>query len=304
MGKIVRWYNQNKRIIFVVVLIIIAVISLIQILNNYYKSNTKDEGSSTNSSATTYNTNNYSVITDKKIEESTAIESNNLIDSFFKFCNNGEIENAYNLLSTECKEELYPTIEKFTDKYYKRIFTEKRSYRSTLWISTNTKNTYRLEIMGDILAIGELEYTPIESYFTILKEDGEYKLSINSYIGKEEINCSNGYNGIDVEVISKKIYMDYEIYEIKVDNHTGKRILFNSKQKTDSMYLETQNELKYKAFLNEILIDDFIVQNGHTKTFNVKFNKEYNPNINIERIVFSDIVIENNEERLQIQVEI
>ena len=299
---IVRWYNQNRKMIWIVVLSIVAVIALIQTLNNHYKNNPKDESSSTINSTTAYNTDNYSVITQEKINENTSEESVDLIDNFFEYCNNGQVENAYNLLSTECKDELYPTINDFKTKYYNRIFTEQKSFDSILWISTSARLTYRVEIMADILATGKKDNMPIEDYYTIVYENGEYKLNISSFIGREDINISKTQNNVTLNIVSKKMYMDYELYEIYVQNNTGRKLIFNTKENTDSIYIQEENELKYIAFLNEIPSSELEILHGVTKAFEIKFNRGYKPTINIEKIVFEDI--NNNSNREIIEVEI
>ena len=65
---IIRWYNRNRKMVWIVVLTIVAIIGLIQTLNNYYKNNPKDESSST-ISTTAYNTTNYAVVTQEEISE-------------------------------------------------------------------------------------------------------------------------------------------------------------------------------------------------------------------------------------------
>ncbi len=291
MNKITRWYNQNKRIFWIVLLIIVGSILLTQVLNNYYKNKRKSEGSSTNISTTPYNTNNYSIVTQEKINESISEQSSNLIKEFLDYCNNGKVEEAYNLLSTDCKEELYSTIDEFKTKYYNRIFTEKKSYDSTLWINTNASNTYRIQIMSDLLATGESEYMPIEDYYTIINENEEYKLNISRYIGKQVLGISKTQNDITINVISRKLYMDYEKYEISVQNNTGSKLIFNTKQNSNSIYLQDENELKYIAFLNEITDSELMILNGSNKDITIKFNRGYKPNTNIRNIVFEDISI-------------
>lgn len=291
MNRIIRWYNQNRQIIWVGIAIVIGVIFLIQALNNYYKNNTKEESSSTDISTTTYNNPNYSVVSGKEINNVTSENSQAIIKNFFDYCNNGKVEEAYNLLSEDCKQKLYPTIQEFKEKYYSRIFTEYKMYNSILWISNGNKNTYRLEIIGDILATGKKEDMPIEDYYTVIKEDENYSLSINNYIEKQEINISKTQENIKIKILNKHIYMDYEIYEIEVENNAQKNIMLNTKENTDSMYIEDENDLKHIAFLNEISEYDLIILKGLKKTYDIKFNRTYKPNIDIQKIVFDDIKI-------------
>ena len=304
MYRIRGWYNQNRKIIWVVILTIVAVITLIQNLNNYYEKRAKDESSSTSNSTTTYNADNYSIVTNKKIDENTAKKSSNIIEEFFEYCNSQKIEEAYNMLSTDCKQELYPTVEDFKSNYYDRMFTEKKTCKQKLWITASNKNTYRVQIMADLLSTGEAEYMPIEDYYTMINEDGNYKLNICKYIGKEDINSSKKQNDITVNIVSKRIYMDYEIYEIEVKNNTESKIIFNTKENTDSMYLQDENKVKYIAFLNEIPNNQFEISSGFTKKLTIKFNRGYKPDIKIKKVIFGDISTNYNTKLEKIEVEI
>ncbi len=304
MNKIIRIYNQNRLIIWTAILVIIGVFALVKTLNGYYKNNTKEESSSTNISTTTYSNPNYSVISKTEINEDTSKDSEQLIKSFFDYCNTGKIEEAYNLLSSDCKQELYPNIDSFISNYYNKIFTETKMYNSMLWISNDSKNTYRLEIMGDILATGTKETMPIEDYYTVSYENGNYYLSINRYIGKEEINVSKTQNDITIKILSKGIYSDYEKYEVEVKNGTQNSLTLNTKKNVDSIYVQDENELKYVAFLNEISEYDLDLSRGETKKYDIKFNRSYKPTININKIVFGDINFKGEQRIEQIEIDI
>ena len=301
MNIIIRWYNQNRKIIWLVIAIIIGIVGLIHTLNSFYKDNTKEESSSTNS-ATTYNNPNYSVITDKEISETKSQESIDLIKKFFNYCNNGNIQEAYNLLSQDCKEELYPSVDIFKNQYYNRIFTESKMYNSVLWISSKDRNTYRLEIIGDILATGQKESMPIVDYYTVISENEKTRLNISSYIGKENINISKTQDDVTITLLNKKTYMDYEKYEIKVKNETQGRITLNSKQNTDSMYIQDENDLKYIAFRNEISEYDLSIPRGFNRTYNIKFNSGYNPSKGIEKIIFDNMIVNSESTKFEIEL--
>ena len=303
MNRIVRWYNQNRRMIWIVILTIVGIIALIQTLDNYYEKNTKEESSSTNFSTTTYNKPNYAVVSQKETDETINEDSTEVINKFFDCCNSRKIEEAYNLLSEDCKKELYPTIDRFKQKYYNKIFSEKKIYNSVLWISNGSKNTYRLEIMGDILATGKTETMPIEEYYTTIYSDGEYKLNINSFVGKEEINISNEDEDITIGILNKKVYIDYEIYQIRVKNKTLNNIIFNSKETTDSIFVQDKNGVKHIAFLNEIADSQLELSPGYVATYNIRFNRQYKPTIKAKKIVFDNIKV-TQEENKKIEIDL
>jgi len=156
--------------------------------------------------------------------------------------------------------------------------------------------------MTDLLATGQKDYMPIEDYYTILYENGQYKLSISNFIGKENINMSKTQNNVIVTIISRKMYIDYEIYEINIKNQTGKNIIFNTKENSDSIYIQDKNKLKHIAFLNEIAKSELDIANGVSKDLEIKFNRGYKPTIYIEKIVFEDI--NNNGATITIEIEL
>ena len=115
MARLSRFYNQNRHIIWIIIVSAVLVFGIIRILNNIYK-NKPIDSSSTNST-TTYNNDNYSIISRTEVSEQEVNETTNIVDEFIKFCNNKDISSAYNLLSKDCKETLYPTEEKFSKDY-------------------------------------------------------------------------------------------------------------------------------------------------------------------------------------------
>lgn len=305
MNRIVRWYNQNRQIIWTAILVIIGVIALIRALNDHYKNiSVEQKSSSTISSTTTYSKPNYSVVSQTEINKTVSQSSQTIIKDFFDYCNTGKIEQAYNLLSEDCKQELYPNVNIFKEQYYNRIFTENKMYNDILWITYGNKNIYRMEIMGDILATGKKENMPIQDYFTVICEDEKYSLNISSYIGKEDINISKTQDNITVTILNKKSYIDYEKYEIEVKNGTQKNIVLNTKQNTDSIYLQDENKLKYIAYLNEISEYNLGIVRGLTKTYDIKFDRGYKPTIKLEKIVFEDIKIGQEDELKKIEIDI
>ena len=105
-------------------------------------------------------------------------EAKKIIDNFVTYCNNGEIEEAYNLLSEECKEELFPDLETFKNNYHSKIFTDYKMYNLMAWINSDNCFTYKVEITEDILTTGGASELNIEDYYTIVKNNNEYKLNI------------------------------------------------------------------------------------------------------------------------------
>lgn len=300
MNKFIRFYNQNRHMFWIVIVTIIGIIAIIQVLNKL--ASNKIQINNTNSvgdnSTSTINT-DYSVITGQEIENDKA----EIIEEFISFCNNNQTEKAYEILSEDCKEILYPTLNDFIENYYNKIFETKKTYACQAWITGENSYTYRIDFVQDMLATGEPSKTSILDYYTVVKsEDNEYKLNINKFIGIKDINKTATSNNVTVNILRKRIYKDYEIYDIEVTNKTQNTIMLDDMKSTKSIYLENNNEQKYYWYSHEVLESDITIKEGLKQKVEIKFNKTYNPKKEVNKIVFSNIALDNKVINVSVEI--
>ena len=69
--------------------------------------------------------------------------------------------------------------------------------------------------------------------------------------------------------------------------------MLDSLELTDGMYLEDDGNLHYKAYNHEMTREELRIKS--TKSVNIKFNKKYSTEREIECIVFSDIIMDFEE---------
>ena len=298
MHNLKKFIHQNKKKIIRIALIVAFLFAILQILNYLAKigvidSNNSDKDRQTSESI--YKQTNGTVVSDKSAVSGSQVSSsriksvNNTLETFIKYCNYKDIESAYNMLSDSCKQELYPNIDKFRENYYMPLFGEEnRTYTIENW----TGDTYIVKMTGDVLATGKsADSVTYQDYVTIENNNGEDKLNINKYIGKEEINRSQSLNNIDMTVLYRQKYMDYEIYRIQVKNNTEGTILLDQLLDTNSIYLKDSKETKHIAYSNEIVKDDLKVQKGQTNIIEIKFNNPYISGRTIKSLCFSHVAL-------------
>ncbi len=302
MFNFVRWYNQNRGKFWIGVLIILAIIFVIQLSNNFFKNDNNDNNNKNQTSKALNNIKNNitgelegstslvegSNVSSKDLEQHTAI-----IDTFIKNCNNGKIEEAYNLLTDECKEEIFPNLESFKNKYYNNVFNTYRTYSIQNWL----EDTYKIKLTEDALTTGKLSSSSgyLQEYITVVKKDSDYKLNINNYVGRTNINRTTKVNGIDVEVIKKETYMDYSEYTFKVTNTTGNTILLDNGEKTNTIYLLDQNKLEEYANTGEIVYSNLKILSGASKTYTFKFSNSYSNSREMKSLVFDKVIMNFDE---------
>ena len=287
----------NRYKILVVIIAIILFLCIVQFLNSVSKEQIEEENK--NALNITNTTSSYTpektLILGDDVPKETQKTNTNIIDTFIKYCNEKEIEKAYNLLTEECKEQIFnSSIENFKKDYIEKIFNEKKIYSMQSWITLGNMYTYQVYISHDMLATGKVG-EKLENYYTIVKRNGEYKLNINRYIGRININKKSTVKDVTITVLSKDMYKDYEIYNLNIQNNTNNTILLDSKEHEKSAYVSGENGATYGSFMYE-MDDNLLKLRPHLgRNISIRFNKIYAPNININKITFSDI-IENVEE--------
>lgn len=275
MHNLLRYYRRNRKKIIVVILGVAFIILLVQVLNSFV-----EKGGLKNTETIVINSSTNSTTINNKIKESAVIGENlqeksaekitAVIKNFFKYCNEGDIDAAYNLLSKECKEIMYPTLEDFKKNYYSCIFTEEKIYDLQNWISNSNYYTYKVDIMSDILATGNKNENKKTDYYTILKnEDNEYVININSYIGRIQIDKETTMDNINIKVNYKDIYMNCENYNFSIRNNSQNTILLSSNKSEKSIYLEDSSEVKYVSYLYEV--PDKLLVIEHRKRYDYKY---------------------------------
>lgn len=298
MHKLRHFYYQNKEKIWKVILIIVFLLGIIYFLNwqTENKSNQISNSESNNTKINYEDNQNKTYISDKsaitgsEVTESIVNKINNTISKFLQYCKNENYEEAYNMISADCKKKKYSTLEEFTEKYAKSKFSQNDVYEIEEWIL----NTYRVSISEDSLATGQIgNKKKIEEYITIVKENSSEKLNINSYVKLEELGETTTKNDVKITAVNKEVYMDYEIYNLKVENLSNKTIKIDAFEKTNSIYLEDLKENKYYSYSHEILEDDLVILPKMTTEISIKFSNAYSTSRTINKIVFSNFIYDN-----------
>lgn len=300
MRKLIKYYYDNKVKVWTIIGTIVFIILVIQLANQVVKRNNEKNLNEATINGGTGQTNvsskdtNTSVIADKsavtgeRLQEEEISSAQRIIEQFVSYCNNGETEKAYNLLSKDCKDEVYKNLNIFETLYYKENFGG--NIKKTATIENWFGNTYTVYISADIMATGKIEDTKKRDYYTLVDEDGSTKLNINSFIKKENINKEQTENNITYKIISKNVYMDYEEYTVQVQNGSENTILLDSMQSTKTIYLEDEKSVKYYCYTNEIISEFLKVNKGASTQLKLRFMRSYSSSQKNVSLVFSDII--------------
>lgn len=306
MHNLRRFYYQNKEKIWKIILFIVFCFALLRFANYLAKINNEKkreeaillyEQNNINTSTMikdTYVSSNKSAVDGSEISEKELNDVETLINKFVNHCNKkSEIEDAYNLLSDECKKELYPSINDFYNKYVKNNFLD--GNKKITKIENWKENIYKIDMSEDVLKTGNVNAKSIQDYFTIVSQKGDNKLNINSFVGVEDIHKTTSEKGIEINVIEKKVYMDYEKYRFIIKNNTEKTILIDNLKSTKTIYLIDEKGNKYYAYTHEIIEQLLKINKEFNTQFDIKFYKKHDCEKAITEIVFSNVILDYKE---------
>lgn len=297
MHNFMRYCRQNRKVIQGVII----VISFLFLMGYLFLSQEKKEKVIVNNNVkinlnqnTSKLTTNQSTVTGETIATQILKNRVETIDQFLSHCNEKELQEAYALLTDDCKEQMYKTIEDFEKQYYKPNF---EGGNKTCSIENWTGNTYKIKIVDNLLETGKSNegYTK-QDYITVKKEEDQYKLNINQYIEKIELEQKAEKLNIKVQMLEKHQYMDYETYTLKITNKNEEKIQLKT------LYLQDENGLTYPAYMNELTEPMLTVEAGHVRTMTVKFYSKYISTKAIRAMIFSDLKIKEEQNPFQLIV--
>lgn len=231
------------------------------------------------------------IIKGKEITEEQYTVDNDLVKQFMQYCNQGKVNEAYELISDDCKNNLYKTIEVFKETYYNQVFKEKREYNLQSWISTNNYTVYKIRYTTNMLATGKYEEgNTFQDYITLIKNAASPKISIGNFVLAEEYNKETETKEIKARVIKKVVYIEDEEYEIEIRNKTQNTILLDNLNSSYNIKLLDKSATTYSAYINKIFEQDMKIIPEETKRIVIRFKKSCSSDKTSEYIQFSKVI--------------
>lgn len=214
---------------------------------------------------------------------------NQTIDTYFNFCNSKEYENAFNMLTDDCKTSLYNNnLEEFKT-YIDNIYTGKKIYHIQNYSNTKNIYIYEMNILDDITATGTTgDYNTYKEKIAVHNLDGEKKISIKGYIGKTTLEKETEDDNIKVKVLYKEMSYEREEYTLEIRNKIDRYILISdgTNNKQTSLNLGDQ----YRNELNGTMQSIGLFP-GQTRTIKLLFTKYFDDGVSPTEINFNNIRI-------------
>lgn len=291
--NIKRIIDKNGKLILYIVLIITFVLFAIKSLNAYYEND--EERRKTEIINNQINGNVQNTVETDDTSNSNSVENDSIektMSSFVNYCNNREIENAYEMLTDECKNAMFPSAEDFERVYVNNIYNVERTYELVKWTTDGNKSTYLVKFYGDVLATGSIEnYT--EDYYTFVETDnGTYKLNINNFIYGEDRSIEETTLNITIRIGQVEVYEEYERARITIINNTSNTICLTGNKYENNIYLQNSQDTTYSSLNSRFDNEEIVMRPNETQTLWVEFNKVYSSTNKAEYLVLSDVILD------------
>ena len=306
MYKLLRFYNQNRKKLWFIAAIIVFVLIIIQLLNSVAKQQNEEKirqteinknQETTLNNVVSYDKQSEAIISDDNVSRNVRNINGKLLDEFFTYCVNHNPEAAYELLSTDIKNNMYQSEAIFESLYYQSKFEGNKQYSFQAWTTRgDSSNTYKVKIFDDILSTGKADSGYVEDYVTVIKEDDNYKLNIGGFIKKESLNVKKSDAYLTMNVTERVIFMEYEEYTVNIKNTTLVNADICNANDDKGIYLLDKSSNKYYFKNDDYIQNDLLINYKSDKTIKLKFNRKYRKeNEDIKSIVFPKINLTNRE---------
>lgn len=276
------WKRNRKKILIAII------IWLVIIIINYIIKNMPEKISAP---STTY-TPHVTVLNSEEVPEKYQEPIQNLVDTYFNYCNNKEYEKAYNLITEDCRKKMYPTLEQFTG-YVNEVFEGKQKiYNIQSYSIVDNKYIYNIRILDDILANGTTDgYYYYEEKLILIEENGEMKLSIGEYIGEENPEVSIEDDYMEIKIVNKTVEYDTETYTIQFRNKTDKCIVILDNKQNNEVVLDLGGKSRQPINFAGSRI---VLYPNTTTTKEIVFSKYYDDGSTAQKIKFGAIRVLTN----------
>lgn len=249
--KFRRFFRANKRL-FLIIIIIWAIIFFI---NMIFTNRPKEYIPTTTYEAHT-SVINSSNSTPTSLQDPIEV----LIDEYVGYCNEGNYQKAFDMLSKDCRKyEFNDDVMEFMEHVLIKMPTPKKhAVQSYSNVTYNNRKMYVYEVkyLDDILATGltNSEYKYTQENMTFYEGENGLEMNVGNYIYHTDIKSISENEYLKIDVIDKVVNYSIETYEVKFTNRSNYTVVVADGQETDEVLLVLGNETRQSSALDNIVL--------------------------------------------------
>lgn len=253
--KLRHFIRRNRKFIYIVIIVWLSIFIFDKLMANldvdYTPETTYDAHSSVMDSASS---------TPRSMQE--PIEK--LIEEYVGYCNEGNYQRAFDMLSDDCKSYSFNNdIETFMSHVLSKMPTPKKyfiqDYSNTKY-NNKTFYIYEVRYTNDFLASGitNSTYAFTSEKFTFYRDsDNQIQMSTGNYIYHTDIKSISENEYLKIDVLDKVVNYSTEEYNVKFTNRSNYTVVVADNVEGDEILLALPNETRRRSNLTNIVLEPF-----------------------------------------------
>ena len=213
-----RFMKNNRKLLLIVVLVWLVIFMINSWVKNRPTSTVPE---------TSYEAHTSIMSSSSTVPETLQEDYEDLIAKYVNYCNEGEFDLAFNMLSSDCKKYAFNNkVEDFM-VYLVDIMPTKKEYSiqnySNLTLNGKRAYVYQVKYFDDILSTGltdqEYSYTEEKIVFT-RGEKGKIEMAVGNFMYHADVKRITENEYLKVDVIDKSSFYSMEKYNFKLTNRS------------------------------------------------------------------------------------
>lgn len=276
-----RFIRKYKRPIFILIVVWVMII-LINLMIGERKQ--KPQASTTATPHTAV------IDSSSSTPKSMQVSIEELIEEYVGYCNEGNYQKAFNMLSENCRKyEFSDDVDKFMEHVLVKMPTQKKySIQDYSNIKYGNKRLYIYEIKytDDLLATGltNSTYSYTSEKLTFCDGKDGIEMSAGNFIYYEDVKALSENEYLKIDVVGKVVNYSIETYEVKFTNRSNYTVVVADGQESDEVMLILPSESRSRSELANIVLGP-----QESQTVKMVFPKFVDDNDVSQSLLFSSI---------------
>lgn len=287
-SRITLWLRhlwvKYRRVILVAFIIWAIIFAINQIVKNKPKTVTLQN---------TYNP-DTAIITDNQASAKTQEKIKSVLENYVSKCNEKNYQEAFDLLTDDCKEFLYDDSVNRFKEYVDKTFANYKIYHYQSFSIVGNYYIYEVSLLDDIGTTGATgDYNKsIEKYTFVKQSDGNFKIATGDFIRKVNLNNKQIE---DNNMIVKMLYY-YQSYNkidyvVQIINRTDKYLDIADGTIGSEVTININGEKRNATNLSNA---EVLLAPGKSDTYSLIFDKYFDDSKKASQINFNCVrLIEN-----------
>ncbi len=260
--KLRHFFKKNGKIIIIILIIWSSIFFINRILKNRPVNLTPE---------TTFEMHTSVMDVSTKTPSSLRKPIEDVIDEYVGYCNEGNYQKAFDMLSDDCKEyEFNNNVEDFMSHVISKMPVPKKysiQDYSNFKCGNKTLYVYQIKYIDDLLATGltNSQYAYTSEKLTFYRDNNKLKMSAGDYMYHTDIKNISENEYLKLDIIDKLVRYSTETYKVKITNRSNYTVVISDQQEVDEVILTLPNETRKCLEVDDIVLNP-------QQTIEVEFN--------------------------------